>query len=94
MLFNESGAPTEVVEFGVQSDPQPSAAGVELLPGKWHTVIALQVGSVLLELKEGPFREDAAKEFAPWAPEEGSPGADRFYIALRRMVDEWTQGKH
>lgn len=88
VLFNDMGTPTEVVEFGVGPDPMALAVGAELPPGKWHTVVALQPGSVLLELKEGPFNEDAAKEFASWAPEEGSPEAARFYSALRRMVDE------
>ena len=38
----------------------------------WHTVIALELGSVLLEVKAGPYDPNQPKEFASWAPEESS----------------------
>ena len=51
-----------------------SIFGVEILPDVWHTVIALEIGSVLLEVKAGPFMPDKAKVFAAWAPEPHSAG--------------------
>lgn len=56
--------------------------GVEILPYKWHSFIALQKDSVLYELKNGPFVEGQAKHFPDWAPEEGSPEADEYVNSI------------
>jgi cupin fold WbuC family metalloprotein len=49
--------------------------GLELAAGTWHTLVARASGTVLLEVKEGPYRRPAAEDFAPWAPAEGAEGA-------------------
>jgi hypothetical protein len=48
----------------------------------WYTVVALERGSILLEVKAGPFDPDLPKALAPWAREEGSEEADRFLSGL------------
>lgn len=56
--------------------------GVEIEPGAWHAVAALEPGTVLFECKPGPYRPVSDKDFAPWAPAEGEPGAaalERWY---------------
>jgi cupin fold WbuC family metalloprotein len=62
------------------------AAGVEIEPDEWHTAIALVPGSILLEVKAGPFSETAAKEFAGWAPAEGTPAARAYLEGLRARL--------
>lgn len=52
--------------------------GIEVPPNAWHTVVARVKNSVLLEVKEGPFSPNIAKEFASWAPEEGTKAAASF----------------
>jgi len=55
--------------------------------------------SVLFEAKAGPFDPGAAKEFAGWAPEEGSPEAISYlcwlrYVALdenRALRNSWSE---
>lgn len=49
--------------------------GVEIPPSVWHTVIALQPGTVVYEVKDGPYFPDDDKNFASWAPKEGDDGA-------------------
>lgn len=44
--------------------------GAEIAAGEWHTVIALVAGTVLFEVKPGPYRSVTDKDFAPWAPPE------------------------
>ena len=48
--------------------------GASIPAASWHTVIALEENSILLEMKDGPFHFETAKDFAPWASEEGSKG--------------------
>ena len=59
-------------------DLQDGKIGVEIPPKTWHSFIALQEGSVLYEIKEGPFVQGAGMIFAEWAPEEGTNAAREF----------------
>ncbi len=52
--------------------------GAEVQPGKWHSIICLEPGTVYYEVKDGPYDPDADKEFATWAPDEGSIYAVEF----------------
>jgi cupin fold WbuC family metalloprotein len=45
--------------------------GVEIEPGAWHSIVSLQSGSVVYEVKDGPYDVPSDKDFAPWAPVEG-----------------------
>jgi cupin fold WbuC family metalloprotein len=51
--------------------------GVNLPCGTWHTVFALEPGTVFIEAKAGPYLPLADTERAPWAPAEGTPEAQR-----------------
>ena len=51
--------------------------GAEIPPKVWHTFIALQDGSGVYEMKEGPF-VGTEKIFAAWSPEEGTTEAQEF----------------
>ncbi len=63
---------------------------VEIPSNLWHTVIALEKGSVLLEIKAGPFNPKFPKDFAGWAPIESSLEAEvylerLFFTAKNRL---------
>lgn len=75
VIFGDYGQIVEVYTFGAGNRVQADnvAVGVETPPGRWHTVLAMETGSVLLEMKAGPFHLSAPKFPAPWAPEENSP---------------------
>jgi cupin fold WbuC family metalloprotein len=45
---------------------------VEIKPETWHTALPLEEGTVLYELKEGPFDPNLKKVFAPWAPADAT----------------------
>jgi len=45
--------------------------GVEIPPLVWHTIIALKPGTVVYEIKDGPYSPSDDKNFANWAPKEG-----------------------
>lgn len=91
VIFNEQGSLVDVTRFGTEKygGAQGMAVGVELAPGAWHTVVALTDNAVILELKAGPFVATAAKEFASWAPEEGSAEASAYLHSLRYQISTW-----
>lgn len=88
VTFDGDGAVQEVIRFGTEKygEAEGLSVGVDLPPGTWHTIIALVPDSVLLELKAGPFDSKAAKELAPWAPDEGSVDALPYLQRLRGLL--------
>jgi cupin fold WbuC family metalloprotein len=88
VVFDDSGSLGRVVAFGAERSSDV-ATGVVVPPGMWHTVLSLATGSVLFEAKPGPFYPELAKDFAPWAPVEGSEGAEEYHRWLvSRVVPE------
>ncbi|MCP5268186.1 MAG: WbuC family cupin fold metalloprotein [Zoogloeaceae bacterium] len=58
--------------------------GIEIPHGVWHTVIALQPGTVIFEAKSGPYCPLLPEEKAPWAPAEGDAEARIYLQQIRR----------
>jgi cupin fold WbuC family metalloprotein len=52
--------------------------GVEFPTDEWHTIMATGLGTVLLELKPGPYTPLSEKYFASWAPREGNPNCQKY----------------
>lgn len=89
LTFDDRGKIAGAVRLFVGDDAAGArhfAAGIELEPEDWHTVIALVPGSVLLEVKAGPFSATAAKEFASWSPAEGEAAAAAYLDTLRACL--------
>jgi cupin fold WbuC family metalloprotein len=60
-------------------DPLTGSHGAEIPPRTFHMIIALEPGTIVYEVKNGPYSPIDDKNFAPWAPKEGDP-ATRAYI--------------
>lgn len=88
VVFDDTGTPQQVSLFGTERFGD-IPAGVELAPREWHTVVALSAQAVLLEIKAGPFDPQAAKEFASWAPQEGTAQAPHYLRSLQRLIAEF-----
>jgi cupin fold WbuC family metalloprotein len=78
VLFDESGA----VAAAALLVPGGDCVGIDIPHGRYHTLFALEAGSVMFEAKAGPFLPLRAAELAPWAPAEGSPQAAAYLDAL------------
>jgi len=64
---------------------QTGILGVELEEGCYHMLTSLESGSVVYEIKEGPFIPHTEGTSAPWAPMEGTPDARLF---LQRVFND------
>lgn len=70
-LFDDSGNVRENYILSSDfSDDKGEFISVEIPTGVWHTVTCDSESGVLLEVKEGPFNENIAKEFMPGTPDE------------------------
>lgn len=93
VTFDEMGKVTGVLHFGADVSSLGLAVGAEVPTGTWHTVIALEPGCVLLEVKAGPFDPSQPKDLAPWAPDEGSAEALAYLNLLFGLVDLKANGQ-
>jgi cupin fold WbuC family metalloprotein len=78
VTFDGQGQITNVIRFGTEKFGGNVTCAVEVPPSVWHTVVALEPGSVLLEIKAGPFDPGQPKDLAGWAPREDDPAAKRY----------------
>ncbi len=89
IAFNNDGVIEGIQRFGIGSSSGSLniAAGIEIPANKWHTVISLASGSILLEIKAGPFDPDIPKSLAPWAPDEGTSDGANY---LKQLMEKLT----
>lgn len=81
--FDEAG---KIIDSCVMT-AGPDTPGAEITPGVYHTLIALRPGTIIYEIKDGPWDAATDKVFAPWAPEEGSKDSTAFNSSLLQLLD-------
>ena len=79
--FDEAGKVTShtLLEAGT------GAYGAEIAPRIYHCIIPLESGSVVYEVKNGPYSPLDDKNFASWAPREREEGCQAY---LERLVKQ------
>ena len=73
VTFDEAGAVTSVVTMAAHGPTW----GVEIPAGVWHSLIVDEPGTVLYEVIEGAYTPSTHKDYADWAPPEGSEEGQR-----------------
>ncbi len=81
LTFDDAGRVTGRTELGVDAN-----LIVELPPATWHSLVAFVPGTVLFEVKQGPYRPTGEHDFAPWAPKEGDATAGAFVQWMERAA--------
>ena len=81
VVFDDDGTVARTQKVGAGD----AAIGVDIPHGTWHTVFALEPGTVFLEAKSGPYLPLADGERAPWAPAENAAEAASYLAGLRRL---------
>ncbi|MBS1130344.1 MAG: hypothetical protein H6R16_1346 [Proteobacteria bacterium] len=81
VFFDADGVAEDQVELRAGGE----VLGVDIPHGVFHTVFALEPGTVIFEAKAGPYVPIAADERAAWAPVEGSAEAPAYLAGLRQI---------
>lgn len=92
ITFDDEGAITSVVKFGTEKFGTNISYALEVPSSVWHTVVALESGSVLLEIKAGPFDPNQPKDLAGWSPAESSADARDYLETLIRTIGRVPPG--
>ena len=87
-IFNETGTVEAMHVLG----PNRRTFGIDIHAGVFHTFVALEPDTVVFEVKNGPYEKVSDKDFAPWAPREGAPGAPEYLAQLVRLCANPTAG--
>lgn len=82
-LFNAEG---RVIRTFKAVAGTPSAV-VDMEPDVWHSFLVLEPDTVIFECKKGPYEAMSDKDFAPWAPDEGTDEAEEW---IRSMTERYT----
>jgi cupin fold WbuC family metalloprotein len=82
VFFDNSGTPTDFVLL----DRDKGNYAVEIPVGAWHSLFSLESGSVVYEVKDGPYLPMNDKNFAEWAPKEGDPNCEEYLV---RLIDRF-----
>jgi cupin fold WbuC family metalloprotein len=77
-IFDDQGRITE--QFIL--DARSGVYGAEIKAGVWHGLIVLETGSVLYEVKGGPYVPVSAENFAPWSPAPEDTDGVREYLEI------------
>jgi cupin fold WbuC family metalloprotein len=81
-VFDDDGAVDTVLNIG-----EGSAVQAVVLPaGIWHSLVSLETGTIFFESSQGPYVPLSDKDFAPWAPAEGSPAVDTYLAGLLNIA--------
>lgn len=81
-LFDEEGNITGKTIL----DPKEGVYGAEIQAGVWHGLLVMEPGSVIYEIKQGPFAPLAPENLAPWSPDaEDTEGVRKFLEYLERQ---------
>lgn len=59
--------------------------GVDIPHNTWHSVLALEPGTIFLEAKAGPYAALSEAEKAGWAPQENDAEAVAYYASLAAL---------
>ena len=73
-LFDEEGT---VTGRTILNAAGPVRA-VEFPRNVWHAPVSLEPGTVVFEVKQGPYKAIEETNLAPWAPRDGDPAAAVF----------------
>ncbi len=75
-LFDDEGNITMKREI----NPKKGVYGMEIPPHVWHSLIVLEPGTVVYEVKPGPYAPLAPENLAPWAPPATDTEAAQRYM--------------
>ena len=82
VIFDDSGNPADFILL----DPTKGTYVIEIPPRTWHSVISLESGTVVYEIKDGPYIPITDKNFAPWAPKEDDENCGEY---LARLTEQY-----
>ena len=87
-LFDDEGTITESCVL----DPKTGIYGGEIPADVWHTLLVLEPGTTVYEVKQGPYAPLSPENFAPWSPAPEDTEAVKLF--MNKLMFEIAQQKY
>ena len=84
VMFDEDGNVKQMFDI-ISGSP---TFGIDVEAGIYHTFFPLVSGTVVFEAKPGPYSAADDKDFAVWAPKEGSPDVTIYLEMLSTLREK------
>ena len=81
IFFDADGKVTETIRL----ESGGETLGVNIPHGVFHSLVALESGSIFFESKAGPYKALEPAEKAPWAPAEGEPEVTAYLEFMKSL---------
>lgn len=82
-IFDDEGNVTEKLLLS----PEEGTYGAEIVAGIWHSLLVIEPGTVVYEVKRGPFVPLSSENLAPWSPPaEDAEAVKRYMDKLRTSI--------
>lgn len=87
-IFSKDGAILNRIDM----TPGGDTAAIELAPETWHAFVAWQSGTVVCEVKPGPYFPVPESDVAEWAPAEGEKNVATVleWLSLAKVGDRFA----
>lgn len=79
--YDDSGNVTEKICL----NPSIGYYGLEIPAGTWHSILVLESGTVIFEIKRGPYQPISPEDIASWAPD--SSDLEGAAVFMKRLLD-------
>jgi len=83
IVFDDQGG----IEQAVRLAAGTPDFGIDLPPGKYHGIVVREPDTLIYEVKPGPYSALDDKDFAPWAPKEGTPEVASYLTHLQAALE-------
>jgi cupin fold WbuC family metalloprotein len=91
LIFDDDGQ----IVMAPQIEAGGAQFGIDIAAGHWHSFLVRTPDTLLYEVKEGPYTSVDDKDFAPWAPPEGSPEVPSYVASLEAALARFrAAGSH
>jgi cupin fold WbuC family metalloprotein len=82
LVFDDAGALTLAARLTAGGE----AFGIDIAAGSYHSFLVRAPDTLMYEVKQGPYSRLDDKDFAPWAPPEGSAEVGAYLSALEAAL--------
>lgn len=67
--------------------PAEGSFGAEIPERIFHSIFSMEPGTIVYEIKDGPYSPIDDKNFAPWAPKEGEPSSKEYIEEILKRLE-------
>ena len=90
LIFDDDGG----ISLAARLEAGGEAFGIDIAPGRYHSFLVRAPDTLMYEVKQGPYSPLDDKDFAKWAPREGTAEVGAYLLALEEALNRFHAAAH